>query len=295
LHPWPIFDRSYPKSYVHLKNILRAAPCISSCIIVAALASCNHNTSTTQTSVTDSGAAIQTQPQAPVGNWKGTWDRLSEWQSGASLEIASVTGDKLSFHLLATNGGHIGDLEEEARVTGNIAVYRYTDEYDTCLVRFQLLGDSVIVVSQESGNCGSGAGVSFDGRYRNKKLGGQKEKEEDLLSLGVFTNRDDDDRFRALTKNHYRDFVSTTQITGEEDDLDGFGAKVQTSAVRGLYTEMEHIIMTDSSNRIWAAVVNTDTVRYFTNARLFADKLPKTIENWRENFKDKPVVFQSKK
>jgi len=257
------------------------------------MSACSENKSTTQVSVADSTRLIRV--QATVFGWKGSWSRESEWQSGASLEITAVTGDRMGFHLLATNGGHVGDLEEEAHITGNSAVYAYADEYDTCLVRFQLLGDSVIVVSQESGNCGAAMGVSFNGRYRNDKLGGKKEKEEDLLSLGVFPNKDDDDRFRALTKSYYADFVSTTQITGEDDDLDGFGATVRTSGVRGLFTEMEHIIMTDSANRIWAAVVNPDTVRYFTNVRLYADKLPKTIENWRENFRSKPVVYQSKR
>jgi|GEM_PF-6806953 len=42
----------------------------------------------------------------------------------------------------------------------------------------------------------------------------------------------------------------------QEEDLDGFGATVNSRAVLGLYTIMEAIVMVDSNDTIWAAIID---------------------------------------
>jgi len=80
------------------------------------------------------------------------------------------------------------------------------------------------------------------------------------------------------------------------DDLDGFTAKAHRCNVRGLYTIMESIIMTAASGKIYAAVIDADVdVLYFTNDPTYAGTLPKTIDHWRERFREKPIVYMSRK
>jgi len=58
---------------------------------------------------------------------------------------------------------------------------------------------------------------------------------------------------------------------------------------------MENIIIVDSNNHIWAAVIDDKKVRYFTNVPAYYAVLPKTIDNWRGLFKNYPVFYMSKK
>ena len=73
--------------------------------------------------------------------------------------------------------------------------------------------------------------------------------------------------------------------------MDNFDAKVFTGAVRGLFTIMEGIIMRCPNGRIYAAVIYGDIVNFFSNDPLYNNKLPITIDKWRERFKEKKVTF----
>jgi hypothetical protein len=42
---------------------------------------------------------------------------------------------------------------------------------------------------------------------------------------------------------------------------------------------------------LYAAVIDGDTVKYFSNDPLYSKKIPMTIDKWREAFKDKKVIF----
>jgi hypothetical protein len=47
---------------------------------------------------------------------------------------------------------------------------------------------------------------------------------------------------------------------------------------------MEGIIMQRPNGMIYAAVIDGDSVRYFSNDPQYIKKLPKTIENWILHF-----------
>jgi hypothetical protein len=212
------------------------------------------------------------------------------------LNISSVDNDSITFLLTASNGANMGELEGKAYYTGNNAKFTFNDEYDNCIVEFTLLGDSVISVNQKQGVCMAGMGVDYSGQYKNSKLTSKKsKKEENLVKLGMLPDMYKDSIFKSLVGSSYSLFVNTTQLTSEKDDLDSLSAKVMASGVRGLFTSMEDIIMIDSLNNIWAAVIDNsgNEVLYFTNHNDYKDKLPKTIENWRENFKEYKVIFKS--
>ena len=150
----------------------------------------------------------------------------------------------------------------------------------------------MISITQKQGNCGAGLGVEYSGNYyrMGKHIDSEKGSTNDLGLLNAFN----DSLLRKLTGDAYAFFINSTQLTSEDTDLDNFKAKVFSSGVRGLYTSMENIIMIDSSKNIWAAVINNDTVLYYTNNKDYIKKLPKTIDNWRANFKTYPVIYKSK-
>jgi hypothetical protein len=239
------------------------------------------------------------QPKFTNTNWKGTWERNS-WQSEASLEIISINGDSLEFKLLAFSGGHDGEVEGKAFIGGNRAIYYSADENDTCSLVFKIFGDTLISVDQEKGICFAPMGVSYEGNYYSSKYQLAKEdkkvaKRETLLTLGVFDNDAEDSIFRKLMGDDYDLFLGSTQLSSESDDLDSLNAKVRSSGVRGLFTSMENIIMIDTANNIWAAVIDDDKVLYYTNRIDYRSKLPKTIEEWRSRFKEYPVIYKSEK
>ena len=55
--------------------------------------------------------------------------------------------------------------------------------------------------------------------------------------------------------------------------------------------------MRNTQNQIWAATIHYDElhddfqIKYFTNDPNMEEKLPQTIEKWRENFADYKVIF----
>ena len=255
--------------------------------MLAAVFACNNNSQTTTT-------ARITKTVNP--KWKGKWERTA-WQSGADLAIDSVTADSIYFNLGAVDGGHTGELEGSAIIKDSVATFHSSDEYDTCRITFTLRGDSIIAVDQQMGQCGAAMGVDYSGNFYSEKYPHKPKQDEDSVSETMTSlkilNATADSSLKTLTGKDYNLFVNSTQLTSDDDDLDSLNVKVHASGVRGLFTEMENIVMIDSSNNIWAAVLDDQKVIYYTNTKKFQDKLPKTIENWRSRFADYPIEYKN--
>lgn len=225
------------------------------------------------------------------GKWIGKWER-EEWQNDAALEITHIKGDSIGFTLFAGSGGHTGEIAGMALVNDSIAAFTNNDEGDSCLIEFNLIGDSIITINQKKGNCFTAIAVTYSGLYRNSNKIADKESKEDMLTLEIFKTRKEDSLFRSLVGDDYSLFVNSTQLTSEDEDLDSLNTTVRSSGVRGLYTFMENIIMIDTLNNIWAAVIDDNKVYYFTNKKEYKERLPKTIDNCRQNFKQYPVIYK---
>ena len=223
--------------------------------------------------------------------WLGTWEN-NKWQNESSLEIISIKSDSIEFTLLANNGGHVGEIMGMAIVKDNIAIFSDYDQPDTCLIQFTLLSDSVILIDRKHGMCSAGMGVGYSGYYKNVKYISKVELNEDLFSLGILKTEKENTIFKALVGDSYSQFVNSTQLTSELVDLDSLNVIVKSSGVRGLFTFMEYIIMSNSLNEFWAAVIDNNKVYYFTNRKEFKNRLPKTINQWRQRFKEYPIVYQ---
>ncbi|CAM3944072.1 hypothetical protein MUGA111182_18640 [Mucilaginibacter galii] len=252
--------------------------------------SCNHSSKTTKQSVP---SPVKEPVKAADTHWVGTWERDDRFD-GASLTVTRIIKDSIEFNLWAQSGGHTGEMEGKAYIKGNVAYYEPTED-KACKATFTLMADSVIV---KANGCDSytGIGVTFDGKYTNSKALAKTSKKSELASMRVVLTASEDSVFRKLVGKDYQTFVSCTQLTYDGDNLDAeLQAKVISGAVRGLFTSMENIIMIDSTKHIWAAVIeDSERVNYYTNDKQYANKLPKTIENWRQTFKDYPVIYKSK-
>ena len=115
--------------------------------------------------------------------WIGEWKR-NEWMNDSKLNILSIQDDSLTFHVFASNGANMGELEGKAYIKDSIAIYRFKDENDECIIEFTIRGDSMIIVNQKKGMCDCGMGVDYAGNYLKSNL--VKAKNPDLLKLGVF-------------------------------------------------------------------------------------------------------------
>lgn len=240
--------------------------------------------------------ACQTQQENkqinPQNKWKGKWERYI-WQDEASLEITEIKNDTLVFTLFANSGSHTGGLEGYAEIEGNKATYIEVNDIDTCIITFNLFGDTLITINQKTNNCFAGLGVNYSGNYKNELLIGKNKPIETLFSLGIFKNKQQDSVFRILVKDKYDLFLNSTDLITEREDLDNLNTIVKSSGVKGLFTVMENIIMIDDKNTIWAAVISDSKVLYFTNKQSDINKLPKTINTWRENFNDYPILWNA--
>ena len=230
---------------------------------------------------------------ADNSQWIGTWERDDRFD-GAELTITRVVKDSLAFTLTAQSGGHSGDMEGNAYIKDGVAHYQPADE-KACKATFHFKRDSIIV---EANGCDfySGIGVTFNGKYVNSKVLTKNKKPSEQGTMRTVLTAGEDSVFRKLVGKDYQTFVSCNQLTYDGDNLDiDLQAKVMSGAVRGLFTSMENIIMIDSAGHVWAAVIeDSEKVNYYTNDKRYTNKLPKTINSWRQNFKDYPVIYKSR-
>lgn len=253
------------------------------CIIVYFI-SCGQSPADTERKL------VHSQQQIADSIWKGTWTRYM-WQETAIIEITAINRDSFVFDIEVGSGGRVGDLSGTAGIYSDSALFLTTEDEDSCMFRFKRLGDSVILLERIKGECG-GAHVLFDGRYVHQKY--FKEIEENLVTLDVMKTEAQDAVFRNLVGEDYQNFVNTTHLVSLEDDLDSSGSTVMVSGVRSLFTNMEYIIMTDSSGQKFAAAIigDDDDVNYYTNWERFKGVEPQNIKFWRSRFMEKRFVFK---
>lgn len=225
--------------------------------------------------------------------WIGSWAR-DEYQNPGKLDILNVHNDSIQFELHAASGGHESSIEGVAIATDTaIAIYSSKEENDSCRIEFKLVGDSIIV--RELGDkCVATIGVAYDGVYKNESdlIENGDEQTKTLFDLEIFKTERTDSIFRSLVGSDYSLFVKSTQLISEDEDVDSLNTVVRSSGIRGLFTQMENIIMIDAADNIWAAVIEDQRVLYFTNSQTYKNKLPGTIENWRKNFKEYPIIYK---
>jgi len=215
---------------------------------------------------------------------EGIWTRVD---TTATLDISNKTKKSFDFELTALSGANIGYVEGNAKIEGNNAYWN--NEENDASITFRFKDDSLYLKTGGNINFYAGAGVVFKGKYLYGEIIKSPEK---LVQKGILLNQEQEDKFKELVGDDYDNFLEFFQIYGEVENIDEFNAVAYSGGIRGLFTICEGIIMYDSENNFWAAIIgeNSDTINYYTNTSL-TNKLPKTIEKWRERFKDYKVYY----
>ncbi len=188
---------------------------------------------------------------------------------------------------LDNSGSNTGEISCVANlISENSALF----QKEGCNVRFELENDLLNITTDNCMHYG-GIGVFFDGIYRNEE--NFQQIDYPLIKNGIFTTISEEIKFSELVGNDYELFKNSMHLVGEGNDVDRLGAKVFYGSIRGLFTLAESIIMYTETGEFWAAAIDNDIVKYFTNSPQYIRSLPKTIENWRERFLDKKVAFMN--
>jgi len=221
----------------------------------------------------------------------GTWSRNMQGYTG-SLKISNTTADTFDFALDVASGGHVGEIDGTADISGDTATFKESEFNSGCVLTFQLNGDSIDI--DEGNGCEEfhGMATSFEGTYDK---GEANMPEQSLSALNIVTPDEDSD-IKALLGSDYPIMVENMIHAREGEDLDGFGGKVIFGGAPGLYTIQEGAIIIDAHGALCVAVLvnQGEELHFYTQNEMFKDTLPQTIEAWRVNFADKPVKFYYK-
>ena len=221
-------------------------------------------------------------------SWAGTWNRTGGTShTESSLEITEKTPQAFEFTINTIYGANVGEISGLASFAKDFASFKET-EYG-CKVEFRMVGKCIEIDTTEECSSFGGMGVYFDGTYCKGKE--KKQKTNYFIETGIFKNEAELAAFKKIVGKYAELFEESFHLISEEDDLDDFNAKVSAGGVSGLFTIMEGIIMQRPNGMIYAAVIDGDSVRYFSNDPQYIKKLPKTIENWMVRFKEKKVVY----
>ncbi|MBH1941384.1 hypothetical protein I5677_10815 [Mobilitalea sibirica] len=216
---------------------------------------------------------------------EGTWNRQGDTEfNGSELTITLQEDNLFEFSFDAYNGSHIGMTKGVVGLKNDQAVFQ-DDEYGYT-IEFHIIEDVLSVKTTDFIGV-MGIGVTIDGDYKKRV---QEKTGTDFIQLGVFSDNSQLEAFKDLVKEDYELFQSVYQLCYQTEDLDGFMAQVFTGGVRGLSAVMEGIIMVGPEHTFWAALIDGDVVRYYTNSS-HKDTLPVTIDWWRRDFDHLDVVL----
>ena len=220
--------------------------------------------------------------------WWGEWERESVADSfNGNLFIYDVDKEGFYFELIVQHGAHTGWLENEyAKFTShNEALFIGENNHDEepCHLTFFKINETIQVVEH---NClhYHGMRAYFDGDYHLKK---------DIFCY--YDNLIDDEIlskiYSLLGKKYWESFKKCFNDTFEINNIDEFNSTIIGGGMAGFYTIYEAIIMVGKDKEIWGAFLDVNEVYYFTSEKKYKNKVPKTINKWREKFKEKEVIF----
>lgn len=235
-----------------------------------------------------------TQVSLPTGTeaslWWGKWNIEDIGQSnGGQLFIRDVGAAGFLFDLSVYSGSHSGAITANASIVSKDVAYARVPNGDNGEIgevtfRRDIHQGRRTIRIDETASCSHyhGIGVAFSGNFIRLK--------DSLFDLGIL-NEMDLARLYSISGQFYDSLRQRFQGLSESDNLDDFYADVTIGGVRGLYTIMEGILMHGPGGELWVAFIDNEIVRYFTTQSEWKNELPKTIEVWRERFKDKELIY----
>jgi hypothetical protein len=238
---------------------------------------------------TKAGPASSLASGTKANLWWGKW-AFSSGSTGGTLFIREVGACGFLFDLEVSHGAHSGSITAYGRIASqNIAYCRVSNgetEHDGELIfRRRIDNGKRIIDIEEASPCSyfRGARANFGGSFIRER--------EPWFDAGLMNELEIERLYRMLGE-HLEKMRDCTSDIGEHENLDEqITARVVSGAIAGLYTIMESIVMFNSVGQMWVAYIDDETVRYFTNVPTYRKVLPKTIDEWRRPFSEKPVEY----
>jgi len=220
--------------------------------------------------------------------WWGKWEIETPIVSyNSSLQIYKVTQYGFDFELSTSNGAHLGSVSGFAKFNStNDALFRVKEdeEMSECQIRFIKTND--IIQISESPGClyYHGMRAYFDGDYKIQK--------DIFYDLGLLNDTSLSLLYQLLDNGkHWDSFIKCFSDIHFSKCIDNFDGRVITGAVPGLYTSYEAIIIIKNETELFGAFLDVDKVYYFTSVSDYKSRIPETIENWRNRFKEIEIIF----
>jgi hypothetical protein len=222
--------------------------------------------------------------------WWGEWSIEAPGQArGGSLFIREVGPAGFLFDLSVHNGSHMGNITGTAQIVSKDAAYARvpngtSGEIGEIVFRRSTEGWRRTISVDETASCSyyRGMGAVFSGEFTRRSDG---------LFDGGFLDELGLARLYTISGEYFQGLSLRFQGLSAGENIDAFHAEVVVGGVRGLYTIMEGILMRGMHGELWVAYIDDDRVRYFTTQTKWKNMLPKTIDAWRERFKDKEISF----
>jgi hypothetical protein len=219
--------------------------------------------------------------------WAGEWQRMdfSMFES-ATLVIFNETKSGFEFQIDAASGAHVGYIDGAAVIDGKTAYFKAADEDETfpagAEITFDLKDGIISVTANSAANGYGGLGVGFDGRYTKNAL-----PKDTLLSQGFVSTEAEHDAFKAMVGDDYELFLNTAHLGYEEEDIDGYGARVYRWFVRGVAMYHTSIVMFLPDGRLCAGVFDpeNDIIKVYTDAG-YITAVPETVWVWIANLQE---------
>lgn len=235
--------------------------------------------------------------------WRGNWFLNDVWDGG-QLIIGNVGEETFDFALSVVRSNHIAEIDGTATLDGTKAYFQQKEYLDeACQLTFEQYKGAILLEQNSStAACGFGMRAYVGATY-------EPEQKEIIPTLNygnegeIFENKQLHDAFKkAIGGVNYEIFAFNMQLVEKLDKhpKDEFAAEVKSGIVAGNPNYYEAIILNNRRGDFWAATIDIEgekekeVVRYFTNVEDYRQKLPHTIDVWRKNFEQFPVIFMSK-
>ncbi|WP_270181126.1 hypothetical protein [Alkalihalobacillus sp. CinArs1] len=224
--------------------------------------------------------AVEVKP----GDLTGKWTRNILHYTG-HLNILDVTEERFRFTLNVIAGANVGGMEGEAVISGDSATFK-TSEIN-CELTFHFSEDLITIEQSDECMIWGGVGTFFNGEYER----GDVKIETDLIEQGVLSESEDH-LFKDVVGNDYELYLNNFNVYMEVEDHDGLETKVIKGFVRGIAASNGGIIMINEQY-VYAAVTDSDVIRYHSNDPEYKGKLPVTISEWVDEMVMDEVVMES--
>jgi hypothetical protein len=216
--------------------------------------------------------------------WWGDWKMESKVKArGGKLHISRVASDSFFFRIQIFDGARTGEVEGKAQIlTPHSAFARIkADEDKNCEIIFRrkLEGDSWQIEVEQGQHCNTfhGHNTYFSGIYQH---------DAELVVNRRFLDEIDLNEIERLTGPHLLTFLSNFQRVHSE--VNEYGHTIVTTAVKGLHTIMESVVVTDRYGSLWCACLDpgTNVIRYFSNSTAECEP----VREWMKQFPEKEII-----